>query len=205
MHLEVLKSEQKEIFPKLKNFPDFYLAGGTALALQMNHRISLDFDLFSEKDIPQTLLAKARRVFDKFKVRVIINHSEQLSLRVNETKIDFVKYRFPLILKPIEFKGVKILQIPEIAACKAYVLNQRGTFKDYVDLYFILKERYSNLKEIKKIAEKKYKDEFNFRLFLEQLIYLEDIKETSIQFLKEVISKKEIEKFFQEEIKKLDF
>ena len=83
------------------------------------------------------------------------------------------------------------------------MLNFRGTFKDYVDLYFILKYKYSSLKEIKKIAEKKYKNEFNFRLFLEQLIYLEDIKEGKIEFLGEKVSKPEMQKFFEEEVQKL--
>ena len=51
MHQEAINSRRQEIFRKLKNFPQFYLAGGTALALQIGHRISDDFDLFSDKDI----------------------------------------------------------------------------------------------------------------------------------------------------------
>ena len=203
MNLEVLKLPQKEIFLKLRRFPEFYLVGGTALALQISHRISIDFDLFSKKDIPANLLPKAKRVFEGFKIRTIINHSEQLSIRINDTRIDFVKYKFPLILKPVKFEGVKILPIPEIAAAKAYTLNHRGTLKDYLDLYFILKEKHSSLEEIKKIAERKYKSEFNFRLFLEQLVYLEDIKDEDIRFLKKSVSKRDIKDFFQEEVKKI--
>jgi len=203
MQIEVLKSEQKEIFKRLKHFPEFYLVGGTALALQIGHRISVDFDLFSAKEIPPTLLPKIKRVFKEFKIKTVINHSEQLSVMVNETKLDFVKYNFPLILKLIKFEEVKILPAAEIAATKAYVLNHRGTLKDYVDLYFVLKNKYTTLEKIKKIAEKKYKDEFNFRLFLEQLVYLEDVKDIEIQFLRKPISKEQMAKFFQEEIKKI--
>lgn len=203
MHLEALKSEQKEIFEKLEKFPEFYLVGGTALALQIGHRISVDFDLFSKKDISMTLLPKVKRIFEGSKIRNLINHSEQLSVMINNIKIDFVKYKFPLILKPVEFEGVKILQIPEIAAAKAYTLNRRGTLKDYVDLYFILKEKHSTFEQIKKIAEKKYKEEFNVRLFLEQLVYLDDVKKMDIQFLKKTVSKEEIKNFFQNEVKKI--
>ena len=203
MQIEVLKSEQKEIFKRLKHFPEFYLVGGTALALQIGHRISVDFDLFSAKEIPPTLLPKIKRVFKEFKIKTVINHSEQLSVMVNETKLDFVKYNFALILKLIKFEEVKILPAAEIAATKAYVLNHRGTLKDYVDLYFVLKNKYTTLEKIKKIAEKKYKDEFNFRLFLEQLVYLEDVKDIEIQFLRKPISKEQMAKFFQEEIKKI--
>lgn len=203
MQIEVLKSEQKEIFKRLKNFPEFYLVGGTALALQIGHRISVDFDLFSAKEISPALLPKIKRVFKEFKIKTVINHLGQLSVMANETKLDFVKYNFPLILKLIKFEEVKILPAAEIVATKAYVLNHRGTLKDYVDLYFVLKNKYTTLEKIKKIAEKKYKDEFNFRLFLEQLVYLEDVKDIEIQFLRKLISKKQMAKFFQEEIKKI--
>jgi hypothetical protein len=203
MQLEALKSEQKKVFEKLKYFPEFYLVGGTALALQIGHRISIDFDLFSGKEIPSGLLPKVKRIFKEFKIKTIVNHSEQLSVTADGIKIDFVKYNFPLMSKLIEFEGVRILPIAEIAATKAYVLNRRGTLKDYIDLYFILKNKYTTLEEIRIIAEKKYKDEFNFRLFLEQLVYLEDIKEEKIQFLKNPVSKEKMARFFEKEIKKV--
>ena len=203
MQLEVLKLEQQKIFKKLKYFPEFYLVGGTALALQMGHRISIDFDLFSTKEIPPTLLDKIKIIFKEIEIKIIVNHSEQLSVKAGGTKIDFVKYKFPLILDPINFKGIKILSVPEIAAMKAYALNYRGTLKDYIDLYFILKDKYTTLGEIRKIAEKKYKGEFNFRLFLEQTIYLKDIKEEKIHFLKKRVTKEELLEFFQKEIKKV--
>ncbi|MFH1175659.1 MAG: nucleotidyl transferase AbiEii/AbiGii toxin family protein [bacterium] len=56
MFQEALTEEGKKLFPLLKNFNDFYLAGGTALALQIGHRVSVDFDFFSEKEILPSLL-----------------------------------------------------------------------------------------------------------------------------------------------------
>lgn len=203
MHLEALKLEQKKIFSEIKHFPQFYLVGGTALALQIGHRISIDFDLFSKNNIPYALLKKVRRVFKGMKIEIVVNHSEQLSVIIEKTKIDFVKYNFPLVLKLIEFKDVEILPVAEIATMKAFALNYRGTLKDYIDLYFILKGKYTTLKEIEKIGEKKYKNEFNFRLFLEQMLYLEGIKKEKIEFLKEEVSKEQIKDFFKEEIKKV--
>jgi len=203
MQLEPIKSKQRKIFEKLKYFPEFYLAGGTALALQISHRISMDFDLFSPREIPAGLSDKVKRVFKEFKIEIILDHSEQLSIKAGETKIDFVKYNFPVILKLTEFRGVKMLLVPEIATMKALAIGYRGTLKDYIDLYFILKERYTTLKEIKRIAEEKYKNEFNFRLFLEQLIYLEDVKKERIHFLKKKVGRPEIIKFFEKEITKI--
>lgn len=206
MYLEALKSKQKEVFEKLRSFPEFYLAGGTALALQIGHRISIDFDLFSKEDITPNLLKKVKRVFKEAKIELLLRHSEQLSVKANGVRMDFVKYQFPLILKPLEFKGVKLAQTAEIAAMKAYALNYRGTLKDYIDLYFVLKEKHNTLMEIQKIAEKKYRGEFNFRLLLEQLIYLTDIKKEEgeeIEFLKEKVSEEEMKKFFEKEIAKM--
>ena len=203
MYLEAINSKRQKIFQKLKNFPQFYLAGGTALALQIDHRMSDDFDLFTEKDIPADLLEKVEKIFKDSKINIITNHSEQLSLIVDQTKVDFVKYPFPLILDLIEYEKVKIIKIPEIGAMKAYTIGRRATYKDYIDLYFILSEKHSFLPEIIKISKEKFKEHFDPRLFLEQLVYLEDIQEEPIQFLKKKVGKRELESFFQEEIKKI--
>jgi hypothetical protein len=203
MRLEVLKSKQQEILPFLSQFKGFYLVGGTALALQMGHRLSVDFDLFIEKELSTGLFDKAKKVFIGFKVRSLLKLPAQLAIMVNDVKVDFVKDDFGLLLKPLEFKKLKIAQIPEIAAMKAYALNFRGATKDYFDLYFILKEKYVTLQEIREIAEKKYKDEFNFRLFLEQLPYLEGLKNNEVEFLKPEPTRGQMKEFFEREISKI--
>ena len=203
MFLKALKSEQQKIFNRLKHFPKFYLAGGTALALQIGHRISVDFDFFSEKEISPGLLDKLIKIFKDFKVEAVINHSEQLSVNVNKIKIDFVKYNFPPLMDLPEFWGIKFLSIPEIAAAKAYTIGRRITFKDYIDLYFILRGKFVFLRNLIAICKKKYKGEFNERLFLEQLISLEEAEETPIEFLRKPITKRTMAEFFKKEIKKL--
>jgi len=203
MHPEAIKSEQKKIFKKLKNFQEYYLAGGTALALQIGHRISIDFDFFSEKEIPQSLLPKIRRIFKEHKLKVEVNNPEQLTVNLKGVNLTFLKYPFPLIFKLTEYQGVKLLSVPEIAATKAYTIGQRATLKDYVDLYFILKEKHFSLEKIIAISKKKFKGEFNQRLFLEQLIYLEDVEEMEIEFLREKPTKRQLQKFFEKEVSKL--
>ncbi len=203
MYPEAISSKRQKIFQKLKNFPQFYLAGGTALALQIGHRMSDDFDLFTEKDISADLLEEVEKTFKESTIDIIINHSEQLSLIIDQTKVDFVKYPFSLISSLIEYEKVKIIKIPEIGAMKAYTIGRRATYRDYIDLYFILSEKHSSLPEIIKISKEKFKEHFDPRLFLEQLVYLEDIQEEPIQFLKKKVGKKELESFFQEEIKRI--
>ncbi|PJB09293.1 hypothetical protein CO121_00775 [bacterium (Candidatus Gribaldobacteria) CG_4_9_14_3_um_filter_36_15] len=203
MHQEAITSEAKKVFEKLKNFSKFYLVGGTGLALQLGHRLSVDFDFFWEKEIPKNLLPKLRTVYKDSEIEVILNHSEQLTVTIDGISVSFVKYTFPVISKFLDYQGIKILPAPEIAAMKAYALGQRATFKDYVDLYFVLKEKVANLKEIISLCEKKYREEFDARLFLEQLVYSEDIEEIEIQFLKEKVDRLKIENFFKKEIKKI--
>lgn len=203
MHPEVITSRAEIILDKLKNFPRFYLAGGTGLALQLGHRISVDFDLFWRKEIPKDLLPKIKRVFRAFKIEVIVNHPEQLTVAIANIHLSFARYPFPVVSKFISYKGIKVLPALEIASMKAYALGRRATLKDYVDLYFLMKEKVATLKEIIKISKKKYGEEFDPRLFLEQLIYSKDIEEMKIQFLKDKISKVEIEKFFEKEIRKM--
>jgi hypothetical protein len=108
-----------------------------------------------------------------------------------------------VIAKFIVHKGIKILPALEIATMKAYALGRRATLKDYVDLYFFLKKKVGTLKNLIRLCEKKYEEEFDRRLFLEQLIYSKDVEAMEIRFLKNKVKKEEIEKFFEKEVEKL--
>ena len=202
LHHEALTHEGKAIFPQLEKFEGFHLAGGTALALQIGHRISVDFDLFSPEAIPPTLLPKVKRVFEAASCIVSVNDSGELTVFVNNLKLTFLQYPYPVVLDLVSENGLKLLSIPEIAATKAYTIGRRGSYKDYVDLYFIIQGRHASLESIIRLAEKKYQGDFNGRLFLEQLVYLEDIQDTEILFLKEEVTKEKTEEFFEEQIRK---
>ena len=103
----------------------------------------------------------------------------------------------------MHFEGLKLLAVTEIAATKAYTIGRRGSFKDYVDLYFILRQKHCQLTDIISIACEKYKQALNSRLFLEQLVYLKDVPEDKLIFLKESISREQIQIFFETEISKM--
>lgn len=201
MHPEALNEEGKKLIPSFSKFSNFYLAGGTALALQIGHRISIDFDFFSQNEISDNLLDELKEIFSQYQIIVSVNNPEELTVFINETKITFVKYPFSVIKPFVEYERLKLLSIEEIGATKAYVVGRRGDFKDYVDLYYILSEDHSSLDEIISLAETKYQNEFNSRLFLEQLAYLEDVEEPQLIFLKKPVTKKGLEKFFDESVK----
>lgn len=203
MHPEVLDEKNRTIFQALRNFNDFYLAGGTALALQIGHRISIDFDFFSEREISVDLFDKVEKIFSPDSIHISVNNSDELTLFIDSIKVTFLYYPFPLTDDLTEYEGIKLLSIKEIGASKAYTIGRRGSYKDYVDLYFILSEAHSTLSELIAMAEKKYGDAFNGRLFFEQLVYFDDIENADILFLKKLVDRKEIQSFFENEIKKL--
>ncbi len=109
------------------------------------------------------------------------------------------KLLFPLIIAP----GCRLLSVREIAATKAYTIGQRGALKDYVDLYYALHLRTTTLAQILTDTQQKYGNAFTDRLFLEQLIYLNDVAEDPIHFLQEPVSRNTIIAYFKDEIKKL--
>ncbi len=201
MHPEALPDKNRTIFAELARFKDFYLAGGTALALQIGHRISVDFDLFSEKKIDAALLDKVKGIFLKESFVISVNDPHELTVFLDGIKVTFLYYPFPVLLDFVAYEGANLLSIKEIAATKAYTLGRRGSFKDYIDLYFVFNERHSSLAEVIELAEKKYAGEFNSRLFLEQLIYFDDIEDIEIIFLKQPVSRQKMTAFLKDTIK----
>ena len=201
MHQEVLTNDGAALLPMLSRFSGFYLAGGTALALQIGHRVSIDFDLFRDESISPSLLPRVEHTFS-FPAVPLVNNSDELTVIVNGVKITFLNYPFPLLLPFDEYyEGLPLLSVREIAATKAYTIGRRGSYKDYVDLFFVLAERHTTLAEIIANAEKKYGDAFNARLFLEQLVYLGDVQDTEIPFLKELVTPRQLLSFFEDTIR----
>jgi hypothetical protein len=96
-----------------------------------------------------------------------------------------------------------MLSVREIGSTKAYSIGRRGTYKDYVDLYFILSGGYATLAEIIHMAEKKFGAEFNSRLFTEQLLFMDDIEDYKIDFLDAHVLPAEIRELFKREIANL--
>jgi len=205
MYKNILTKEMQKIYPLLKNLgDDFYLAGGTGLALLVGHRISVDFDFFSDEPIKKNLLKEVEKIFYEFKIQVVLNTKDELTMLVNNTKITFLHYPFPKILPLEKNDKIQILSIKEILATKAYSIGRRGVYKDYVDLYVGLNEKLTSLSEIISIAKEKYNDAFGDRLFLEQLLYLDDVEEIKITMIERPMpTKKELVDFFSNKISEL--
>lgn len=202
-YFEILSEGQKKALESLKNFSKYgILSGGTALALQLNHRKSYDLDIFTPKPISKRFLYQIKEHFKK--IEILINTEDELSFifSLYNTKISFIYYPFQAMYKRISTPNLKIFSWKDIALDKAYTIGRRGEWRDYIDLYFAVKNGYS-LEKIIKGAKRKFGDTFSEKLFLSQLCYYGDIKDFSIEFIKEEVSKSFLQKFFEGEIKKL--
>lgn len=197
LYYDLLDKERRKVFEGLKSFQrEAILAGGTALCLQIGHRLSFDFDLFLARELKKTDLRKLRRLFKIKEVR--LNTSEQLNaVTAQDILITLDYYPYQPLFKKISTISLPLFFFKDIALDKALTIGRRALWRDYVDLFFLLKKEYITLKEIMNLAEKKFDIEFNPRLFLEQLTYFKDLKITKISWVKEKYSSKEIQEFFK--------
>ena len=205
MHIEAIWSEARPILSKLTSFKQleqFYLVGGTALAFQIGHRLSVDLDWFSQTSLPKDLLEQLEAFFPEAKVVLEINNGRELTVKINGVKVTFLHYPFPLVEKLLTSDGYKLASVMDIAVMKAHTLGRRAAFRDYVDLYCILQDKVS-LPQLLQKASECFGEEFNQRLFLEQLVYLKDITEDGVNFLGKGIDKQSMQSFFEELVKKL--
>ena len=206
MHREAITSEAGHLLSALAKFKplrDFCLVEGTALALQIGHRISVDLDWFSPKPLKKNLLSDLKDFFSGQQILTDVLKKEELTVRIDGVQITFFHYPFPWAEKPIKESGFTLASVKQIAMMKGHALARRAAFKDYVDLYFILREKHVSLTEIINKAKHTFKEEFNQRLFLEQLVYMEDITEEGLIFLEEKPNKQKIQKFFEQQVKNI--
>ena len=126
--------QQLQSLPELKNF---FLVGGTALALQLGHRNSIDIDLFvqngfSDDDIVSLLITK-------YEFQEIFRRKNTIISLVNNIKTDFIKHNYPFVLPPITEEGITFLSKEDIAAMKFHAIIQSGKrLKDFIDIYYLL-------------------------------------------------------------------
>ncbi len=173
-HKEILTKEQAELLPVIGGFTGgFGLVGGTAIALHIGHRESIDFDMFSFKKFGN--LSIRNKITKKIRIdNVIVDKEGEFTILIKGVKFTFFHYPFDIKFNENFGYTIKLPSLLTLAAMKAYALGRRPKWKDYVDLYFIIRDFY-RIQEINKLAKKIYGNEFNERNFRNQLIYFDDI------------------------------
>jgi hypothetical protein len=198
MHTEIFTDKQIDLLPYIKKFKrSFYMVGGTAIALHLGHRQSIDFDLFT---ISKLNKPRIRATLSKipFSQVPIFEDYDQLHLIINQVKVTFFSYPYPVSHPLLVGSDITVPTLLSLAAMKAFALGRRAKWKDYVDLYFILRDYYS-IKEISSEAEKIFYQQFSEKLFREQLTFHKDINYTEpIEYLGNPVAESEIKEFLIE-------
>jgi len=170
----ILNQNQKKVLKKISFFKNkkFYLAGGTALALQLGHRTSKDFDFYiKEKFDSKKLYLEFKKIFSKGISKPDFSE-DTLQFKIGITDLSFFRYPYFLI-KPLKnWNSLFLLSLEDIAGMKIEAIIGRGTKRDFIDIYFLIKK--FGLKKILEFTKKKYLETFNEYLCLKALIYFDD-------------------------------
>lgn len=156
----------------------FYLAGGTALALQMGHRLSVDLDFFVQKKFAvKKLLRNLSRIG---RVDVMLEDHDSLCVEFAGAKLSFLYYPYQLLFPLVMWRGYgELADVRDVACMKIDAIASRGTKRDFVDLYYLLKQ-YS-LPEILELFEKKYDGiHYNTPHIMKSIVYFADAEEDAI-------------------------
>ena len=137
----------------LPAFNQFNLVGGTALSLQIGHRISIDLDLFSNQDFNNATIINALEPLGE--LTVLVDNPPFLQMRLDDVKLDFLKYPYPFIQNYTEIEGVRLVSIQDIGTMKLNAVARRGAKKDFFDLVELL--NHFPLEEMIEFFSEKYR------------------------------------------------
>jgi len=179
----------------------FYLAGGTAAALYLGHRWSEDLDFFSAQEFDPFQLAAKLSSLDGF---VLTGQAPgTLHCFINRVKVSFLYYPYPLIDAGNSYKNIQLASLTDIALMKIIALMQRGTKKDFVDLYFLDQEHIS-FEELFLVYPRKYPAEtFQPVVFLKAMGYFDEAEIEPMPRLFRHVTWPEIKKYFMKRQKDL--
>ena len=180
MFEEILSKRAVRIVASVSDkIEDFYLAGGTGLALQLGHRFSEDLDFFSEKPFNVDAVIFAIQPDSVFYASKGTIHCE-----IDGVRISLLFYSVPLVYPPRHWHNIVIADIRDIVAEKIKTISQRGSKKDFVDLYAVIRWKYS-VAEICDIFRKRFgKSDINFYHVLKSLAFFEDAEEEPMPRMK---------------------
>jgi len=178
-----------------------YLAGGSALALHLGHRYSLDLDFFSQQKFDAPKVASNLEKIGKFQKEEVL--SDTILGKFNTIKFSLFHYDYPIIAKLHDFLGIKIADPKDIAAMKAVAIMDRGKKRDFVDLYFLIRAGLT-VEKIFKLYDKKYHLlEVNLFSLIKGLQYFIDAEDTEMPKMIKKVSWSKIKRFFEKEAVRL--
>lgn len=202
MFEESISQETKLVLEKISQSDlaeKFYLAGGTALALQLGHRQSIDLDWFCETDFSNQEIKSRLSKLGKFKITS--ESAGTVNGLLDNVRVSFLRYQYKLLFPLVALGKVKLADERDIAAMKIDAVSSRGSKKDFIDIFFLL-NKYS-LAEIVGFFEKKYAEiDYNKLHILKSLIYFTDADDEPMPMMLRNINWEQVKKGIQEKVNK---
>lgn len=150
-------------------FQQFNLVGGTSLALQIGHRISIDLDLFTNKDFDSMQLLQTLHTMGQ--LELLVDNPPFLQVQLDGVKLDFLKFPYPIVQEYEVIENIRLVTIENIAIMKLLAIARRGSKKDFFNLYFLLEQ--FKIADLVSIFENKMPNIGLFHI-LKSLTYFED-------------------------------
>ncbi|MBI2437030.1 MAG: nucleotidyl transferase AbiEii/AbiGii toxin family protein [Candidatus Magasanikbacteria bacterium] len=199
--LAVKTAHLLKILSTKKWIQSFYLAGGTALALQYGHRQSIDLDFFCKKNINTKQLIQKLSVIGSF--TLIQEEENTVEGILNGVKISFMTYPYILIQAVVSVeKYVFMAHKDDIAVMKLGAITGRNTKKDFIDLYWYMTHEKKDMRDMALLTEKKFNG-FDFDMYhiYKSLVYFIEADKEPMPLMLESVKWNEVKDFFKNEIK----
>jgi len=203
LHYKTVYSETLELLKELSASPelsDFFLVGGTAVSLHVGHRISVDLDFFSQKDINTDSLKLL--LSSRYSIHNTITDVNTLSCIIKykgtSIKVEFISYKYDLLRPVVNIDGINLLELDDLIPMKLSAISGRGAKKDFYDIFFLF-EKYS-IVQMLELYSQKYKSENVFHL-IKSLTYFDIADQDPKPILIRNISWKDIKHKFIKEVK----
>lgn len=201
MHSDALLPATQQVMQKLggASFLDnFYLSGGTALALHIGHRESEDLDFFTPDAFdPQHLQSAVEMVGRLIGVEIA---EGTLNAFLDGVKLQFLHYPYRLLEPPVAWAGLSLSAVIDIACTKLLTISMRGSKKDFVDLYFLL-QQYSLAELLAKVDQKYVNADYNRVHLAKSLLYFEDAEAQPMPRMIQKVSWEEVKAFITRAVK----
>lgn len=201
-HWNALTSATQEAFHLLSKFEltqNFYLAGGTGLALHFGHRFSVDLDFFAEDEnaVGPAERSALRSLLDDPTLVITYDKDSTFVVTWRDVGISFFRLNlYPLVRPTFLVKNVRLASVEEIGAMKLAAIINRGTRKDMVDLYFIL--QHVSLDALFQVAAVKYAKVRSFPVSaVRALSYFDDAEALPMPQMLHKVSWSKIKKFLE--------
>ena len=204
MFLDTLDPPTRLLFQQLGKEPlisSFFLAGGSALALHLGHRISIDLDFFSPSAYSMPELINHLQLLGHLSIES--QSADTLIGELNNVKVSFFTYPYPMIEETIVCEGVQLASLLDIALMKIAAVGQRGTRRDFIDLYFLCQQGFTLAGLLERMPQKFPNVTYPSYHLLRALAYFDDADRDEMAKMLKPVEWETIREFFASEANRL--